>query len=257
MNVISPYAVTPFSSNVYQINLLINRTYFIENWMKTHTHLYDNFNLHYFVTIVEDSKAGHLLMKPRPESITSMETDSVKKRKGGSGIFLNQIQNPVTVAVSRQYKDFDELQDQVRRLKKRVRELEKFQDSEKSSNKASNLPEGPILSSHSESPSSPSQKPCEEYNGYTEPQLKDMICHEDSLFECCKKLLALFSTDYITTHSVTGRRANTSTEPKPKFDPRLYACLSKVLKEKFPGTKDTEITLKVRAVQKKCKKANQ
>ncbi|XP_053405862.1 uncharacterized protein LOC128546157 isoform X3 [Mercenaria mercenaria] len=185
------------------------------------------------LTIVEDSKAGHLLMKPRPESITSMETDSVKKR------------------------DFDELQDQVRRLKKRVRELEKFQDSEKSSNKASNLPEGPILSSHSESPSSPSQKPCEEYNGYTEPQLKDMICHEDSLFECCKKLLALFSTDYITTHSVTGRRANTSTEPKPKFDPRLYACLSKVLKEKFPGTKDTEITLKVRAVQKKCKKANQ
>ncbi|XP_045163200.2 uncharacterized protein LOC123527657 [Mercenaria mercenaria] len=145
------------------------------------------------LTIVEDSKAGHLLMKPRPESITSMETDSVKKR------------------------DFDELQDQVRRLKKRVRKLERFQDSAKSSNKASNLPEGPILSSHSESPSSPSQKPCEEYNGYIEPQLKDMICHEDSLFECFKKLLALFSTDYITTHSVTGRRANTSTEPKPKF----------------------------------------
>ncbi|XP_045178479.1 uncharacterized protein LOC123538438 [Mercenaria mercenaria] len=156
------------------------------------------------LTIVEDRKAGHLLMKPRPESVTSMETDSVKKR------------------------DFDELQDQVRRLKKRVRELERFQDSAKPSNKASNLPEGPILSSH-----------------------------EDSLFECCKKLLALFSTDYITTHSVTGRRANTSTEPKPKFDPRLYACLSKVLKEKFPGTKDTEITLKVRAVQKECKKANQ
>ena len=41
-------------------------------------------------------------------------------------------------------------------------------------------------------------------------------------------------------------------KPKPKFDPRLYACLSKVLKEKFPSTKDTEITLKVQAVQKNC-----
>ncbi|XP_045200180.2 uncharacterized protein LOC123554248 [Mercenaria mercenaria] len=31
------------------------------------------------LTIVEDSKAGHLLVKPRPESITSMELTVLKK----------------------------------------------------------------------------------------------------------------------------------------------------------------------------------
>lgn len=88
-------------------------------------------------------------------------------------------------------------------------------------------------------------------------ELRSMIEHVDGLFNSCKKLLlALFPNEYIISHSVTGLHANTMTEPKPKFDSRLYDCFSKLIKEKF-HVKYTEITLKVQSVQKLLKKSIQ
>ena len=146
-------------------------------------------------------------------------------------------------------KEFKELQDQFRRLKKRVKELES--NSQTSSQKSQpNSPKIQVTEAIME-------ESHQSYNGYSEDQLHNMICHTDSVFDACEKLLlALFSTEYMISHSITGRRANTHTEAKPKIDERLYACFLKVIKAKFPVCKETEITSKVQAVQKKCKKMN-
>jgi hypothetical protein len=141
-------------------------------------------------------------------------------------------------------------------LKKRVRELEK---DAKYSREPTSPPEKrhysqsevrimPDKSSLVPSPANDMQH----YDGHTEIELRSFV---DGLFTSFKKLLlALFPNEYIISHSVTGRPANTMTEPKPKFDCRLYDCFSKLIKEKF-HVKDAEITLKVQNVQKLLKKS--
>lgn len=158
-------------------------------------------------------------------------------------------------------KEFDDICDQVSRLKKRVRELEK--DAKNSREPASPPekrhylpPEVPIKPDKISPVTSPAND-VKHYNGHTEMELRSMIEHVDGLFDSCKKLLlALFPNEYIISHSVTGRRANTMTEPKPKFETRLYDCFSKLIKEKFK-VKDTEITQKVQSIQKFLKKSFQ
>lgn len=104
-------------------------------------------------------------------------------------------------------------------------------------------------------PSSKIEESAQMYNGYTLAQLRDSISHSDTVFESCHEiLLKLFTKEYILSHSVSGQRPNSTTKAKPKFDGRLYGALKTLIKEKFAGLKDADITTKVQAVQKKYKK---
>lgn len=147
-------------------------------------------------------------------------------------------------------KEFKELKDEVRRLKRKFQELVKTESSGSPCTQTPTVdfppsPKAPDL----QSPSSAAQTTAG-YNGFTLSDLKDSICHIDKLYEAVKCLmLKLFSKDYIVTHSVSGKAANSKTANKCQFDSRLYFAMLGVLKEKF-DVKNKDITEKVHSVQK-------
>lgn len=101
----------------------------------------------------------------------------------------------------------------------------------------------------------PTRHPCEAselFNGYTRGQLKEAIRFDQKISTACKTLLyKLFSSDYIQSHSITGRRGNTFREAKPMMDERCIKIIRVLLKQKFGDhLSDTVITEKIQNVQK-------
>ncbi|XP_053250488.1 uncharacterized protein LOC128416584 isoform X1 [Podarcis raffonei] len=101
----------------------------------------------------------------------------------------------------------------------------------------------------------PARHPCEAselFNGYTRGQLKEAIRFDQKISTACKTLLyKLFSSDYIQSHSITGRRGNTFREAKPMMDERCIKIIRVLLKQKFGDhLSDTVITEKIQNVQK-------
>ncbi|KAH0619258.1 hypothetical protein JD844_019144 [Phrynosoma platyrhinos] len=98
-------------------------------------------------------------------------------------------------------------------------------------------------------------QPCEVpelFNGYTRDQLKESIRFDQKISTACKTLLyKLFTSDYIQSHSITGRRGNTFREAKPMMDERCIKIIRVLLKQKFGDhLSDTVITEKIQNVQK-------
>ncbi|XP_035199911.1 uncharacterized protein LOC118176787 isoform X2 [Oxyura jamaicensis] len=101
----------------------------------------------------------------------------------------------------------------------------------------------------------PHRPPCEVvelFNGYTKEQLKEAIRFDQKISTACKTLLyKLFTSDYIQSHSITGRRGNTFREAKPMMDERCIKIIRVLLKQKFGDhLSDTVITEKIQNVQK-------
>ncbi|XP_072775891.1 uncharacterized protein [Taeniopygia guttata] len=101
----------------------------------------------------------------------------------------------------------------------------------------------------------PHRQPCEVvelFNGYTKEQLKETIRFDQKISTACKTLLyKLFTSDYIQSHSITGRRGNTFREAKPMMDERCIKIIRVLLKQKFGDhLSDTVITEKIQNVQK-------
>ncbi|XP_072776292.1 uncharacterized protein [Taeniopygia guttata] len=101
----------------------------------------------------------------------------------------------------------------------------------------------------------PHQQPCEVvelFNGYTKEQLKETIRFDQKISTACKTLLyKLFTSNYIQSHSITGRRGNTFREAKPMMDERCIKIIRVLLKQKFGDhLSDTVITEKIQNVQK-------
>ncbi|XP_019365635.1 PREDICTED: uncharacterized protein LOC109292582 [Gavialis gangeticus] len=101
----------------------------------------------------------------------------------------------------------------------------------------------------------PHRQPCEVvelFNGYTKEQLKEAIRFDQKISTACKTLLyKLFTSDYIQSHSITGRRGNTFREAKPMMDERCIKIIRVLLKQKFGDhLSDTVITEKIQNVQK-------
>ncbi|XP_033922467.1 uncharacterized protein [Melopsittacus undulatus] len=101
----------------------------------------------------------------------------------------------------------------------------------------------------------PLRQPCEVvelFNGYTKEQLKETIRFDQKISTACKTLLyKLFTSDYIQSHSITGRRGNTFREAKPMMDERCIKIIRVLLKQKFGDhLSDTVITEKIQNVQK-------
>ncbi|XP_025948684.2 uncharacterized protein KIAA2012 homolog [Dromaius novaehollandiae] len=101
----------------------------------------------------------------------------------------------------------------------------------------------------------PHRQPCEVvelFNGYTREQLKEAIRFDQKISTACKTLLyKLFTSDYIQSHSITGRRGNTFREAKPMMDERCIKIIRVLLKQKFGDhLSDTVITEKIQNVQK-------
>lgn len=99
------------------------------------------------------------------------------------------------------------------------------------------------------------RQPCEApelFNGYTREQLKEAIRFDQKISTACKTLLyKLFTSDYIQSHSITGRRGNTFREAKPMMDERCVKIIRVLLKQKFgEHLSDTVITEKIQNVQK-------
>ncbi|XP_048676297.2 uncharacterized protein LOC125622350 isoform X6 [Caretta caretta] len=90
------------------------------------------------------------------------------------------------------------------------------------------------------------------FNGYTKEQLKEAIRFDQKISTACKTLLyKLFTSDYIQSHSITGRRGNTFREAKPMMDERCIKIIRVLLKQKFGDhLSDTVITEKIQNVQK-------
>nr|XP_020665438.1 uncharacterized protein LOC110087849 [Pogona vitticeps] len=98
-------------------------------------------------------------------------------------------------------------------------------------------------------------QPCEvpeHFNGYTKEQLKEAIRFDQKISTACKTLLyKLFTSDYIQSHSITGRRGNTFREAKPMMDERCIKVIRVLLKQRFGDhLSDTVITEKIQNVQK-------
>ena len=158
-------------------------------------------------------------------------------------------------------REFQQLQDEVRRLRRKLREL---QDKQSQNVEASPAPGTEVIkASETEQPvSSPvveeisaSQAAAgsnQLYKGYTIDQLKDSISNMDKLYDCVHCIcLKLFDKDYIISHSVSGQWANSTAEAKPKFDERLFGIFIAVIKTKFPQVAKKDITGKIQAVQEK------
>ncbi|XP_071615807.1 uncharacterized protein [Heliangelus exortis] len=101
----------------------------------------------------------------------------------------------------------------------------------------------------------PQRQPCEVvelFNGYTKEELKETIRFDQKISTACKTLLyKLFTSDYIQSHSITGRRGNTFREAKPMMDERCIKIIRVLLKQKFGAhLSDTVITEKIQNVQK-------
>ncbi|XP_064023548.1 uncharacterized protein LOC135188186 isoform X2 [Pogoniulus pusillus] len=101
----------------------------------------------------------------------------------------------------------------------------------------------------------PHGQPCEVvelFNGYTKEQLRETIRFDQKISTACKTLLyKLFTSDYIQSHSITGRRGNTFREAKPMMDERCIKIIRVLLKQKFGDhLSDTVITEKIQNVQK-------
>ncbi|XP_068006444.1 uncharacterized protein [Melanerpes formicivorus] len=101
----------------------------------------------------------------------------------------------------------------------------------------------------------PPRQPCEAvelFNGYTKEQLTETIRFDQKISTACKTLLyKLFTSDYIQSHSITGRRGNTFREAKPMMDERCIKIIRVLLKQKFgEQLSDTVITEKIQNVQK-------
>ncbi|XP_066834395.1 uncharacterized protein [Anser cygnoides] len=101
----------------------------------------------------------------------------------------------------------------------------------------------------------PHRPPCEVvelFNGYTKEQLREAIRFDQKISTACKTLLyKLFTSDYIQSHSITGRRGNTFREAKPMMDERCIKIIRVLLKQKFGDhLSDTVITEKIQNVQK-------
>ncbi|XP_038606395.1 uncharacterized protein LOC119931641 isoform X1 [Tachyglossus aculeatus] len=90
------------------------------------------------------------------------------------------------------------------------------------------------------------------FNGYTREQLRETIRFDQKVSTACKTLLyKLFTSDYIQSHSITGRRGNTFREAKPMMDERCIKVIRLLLKQKFgDNLSDTVITEKIQNVQK-------
>ncbi|XP_028925925.1 uncharacterized protein LOC103170489 isoform X3 [Ornithorhynchus anatinus] len=90
------------------------------------------------------------------------------------------------------------------------------------------------------------------FNGYTREQLRETIRFDQKVSTACKTLLyKLFTSDYIQSHSITGRRGNTFREAKPMMDERCIKVIRLLLKQKFGDhLSDTVITEKIQNVQK-------
>lgn len=169
-------------------------------------------------------------------------------------------------------KEFNELKEEVRRLRKKIKDLTNVQLSESSSVSQSQVetPSQALMSPPCNRPplvtpvpmSPPSNRPAlvtpvspfqgtsEEFNGYTLSQLEDSISHIDKIYEAVRTLmLKLFPASYIATHSVSGKASNATSVAKPCFDTRLYGIMQRLLKEKF-AVDSKVITEKVHSVQK-------
>ncbi|KAJ1122726.1 hypothetical protein NDU88_001211 [Pleurodeles waltl] len=124
------------------------------------------------------------------------------------------------------------LQHEVMHLKRKVKDLE-----------ATPPPEEPC--------STPRPAP-ELFNGHTREQLREAIRFDQKISTACKTLLhKLFTSDYIQSHSITGRRGNTFRKAKPMMDERCIKVIRVLLKHRFGDhLSDTVITEKIQNVQK-------
>ncbi|XP_077192472.1 uncharacterized protein LOC143836898 isoform X2 [Paroedura picta] len=112
-----------------------------------------------------------------------------------------------------------------------------------------------LLEASSPKEQEPPRQPCEVnelFNGYTRDQLREAVRFDQKISTACKTLLyMLFTSDYIQSHSITGRRGNTFREAKPMMDERCIKIIRVLLKQKFGDhLSDTVITEKIQNVQK-------
>ena len=80
-----------------------------------------------------------------------------------------------------------------------------------------------------------------------------MIAGSTSCFEAVKTMLmALFTEDYIMSHSISGKKTTmvSNDDVKNPYNPKLYNVMTSLVKEKFPGTKTSDITPNVHALQR-------
>ncbi|KAI4795917.1 hypothetical protein KUCAC02_029571, partial [Chaenocephalus aceratus] len=144
-------------------------------------------------------------------------------------------------------KEFGELTEDVKKLRRRVHQLEKEakEGSAKASHSASHAKaEGSGLSTKAEgSPAEDDTTGLYQQDTLADEILADLIRHVDRPYAATRVLmLTLFTEEYIRTRS--GRASNTTMKAKPIFDGRLYNNMLGTMRAKFPSLKTSDITAK-------------
>ncbi|XP_074867906.1 uncharacterized protein LOC142022211 [Carettochelys insculpta] len=164
--------------------------------------------------------------EPKTEGSSETDDSEVVQKDFGSG------EVEITEKIEQLERIILDLQQEVLSLKRKVQRLESL--------------------SFQEDPHRQPSEMMELFNGYTKEQLKEAIRFDQKISTACKTLLyKLFTSDYIQSHSITGRRGNTFREAKPMMDERCIKIIRVLLKQKFgEHLSDTVITEKIQNVQK-------
>ncbi len=94
------------------------------------------------------------------------------------------------------------------------------------------------------------------YNGHTHEEIVSAIEAENDLYKSVNRGMGmLFSPEEIISGSVTGQKANSITQAKPRYDPKRYQVLVNAIKKKY-GVSDSDITKRVHSTKKKLQKKN-
>lgn len=159
-----------------------------------------------------------------------MAADSlfVSDRKPASILERLEIVEQKVARIPKLEMEIKELQDQVRKLQKKIQILE-GDSGESAKGTTEDL-----------------------YNDHTKKSLESVLGHETSLSGACKALLLkVFDESYLMSHSITGRRGNTKKEAKPMMDERIIQLIRNLLKRQFgPHVTDSVVTQKIQNVQK-------
>ncbi len=131
----------------------------------------------------------------------------------------------------RHYATLEDLRD----VKKRLRQLEKKQQSTSSQSPKIQVGELQV----------------------DQDVVRNAVSKSCTLFGAVKSaLMAIFSIDYILSHSVSGKKANIQQQNiKSPYDPVAFQQLTNILQEKYPEASKADITRKCHSVQKALKRS--
>ena len=83
-----------------------------------------------------------------------------------------------------------------------------------------------------------------------EEETRELVQRAPTLFAAVKAyMLHVFTPEYIMEHTCSGKKAKSGIDVKPQMDANVLNRMKKLIKEKWPETRDPDITVKVNTLR--------